>query len=112
MSKMYRRHPGESDCGIQLTQFWPPKLVSRIDAARPVAFTLIQTPRRLYALQFHVPGSSRIAPTQFPPPCWPIVPSSLSEPLPSVRNVDWLGALVPFPFETLVPRPVPTDLPL
>src|SRR2546428_12612662 len=111
MSKMYRRHPGESDCGIQLIQFWPPKLVSRIDAARPLAFTLIQTPRRLYALQFQVPGSPRIAPTQFPPPCWPIVTSSLSEPVPSLRTkVDWLRALKLFPLETAVHGCVPKTL--
>src|SRR6266545_7250146 len=111
MSKTYLCHPGVRDCGIQLTQFWPPKFVRRMDAARPLAFTLIQTPRRSYALQFQVPGSSRIAPTQFPPPCWPIVTLSLSDPLPSTRTaVDWLRMLELFPFATPAHGCVPNTL--
>src|SRR6266511_495098 len=89
MSKTYLCHPGVRDCGIQL----------------------IQTPRRSYALQFQVPGSSRIAPTQFPPPCWPIVTLSLSDPLPSTRTaVDWPRMLELFPFPPLTHGRVPNTL--
>src|SRR6266487_2726587 len=108
MSKTYLRHPGVRDWGIQLTQFQPPGLSRRMDAAMPLAFTLIQTPRRLYALQFHVPGSSRIAPIGFVPPCCAITRSSLSEPLPSTRTeVDWLRELVLLPYETAAQLFVP-----
>src|SRR6266498_4031396 len=49
--------------------------------------------------------------TQFPPPCWPIVTLSLSDPLPSTRTVvDWPRMLVLFPFATLAHGCVPNTL--
>ena len=59
-SNRYRFHPGERLCGTKLAKFVPPRLSRKTYTPTPAApVPSIQIARRLYALQFHVPGSSR-----------------------------------------------------